>query len=36
VAKEIVTAFLAARFSGGDKYVRRLDKIIKMENRNGR
>ena len=36
VAKEIVKAFLAARFSGGEKYVRRLDKIRKMENRNGR
>jgi ribose 5-phosphate isomerase B len=36
VAKEIVKAFLEARFSGGEKYVRRLDKISKMENRNGR
>ena len=33
VAKEIVTAFLAARFSGQEKYVRRIDKIREMENR---
>lgn len=33
VAKEIVIAFLAARFSGQEKYVRRMDKIREMENR---
>jgi ribose 5-phosphate isomerase B len=35
VAKEIVLAFLAARFSGKEKYKRRLDKIRKMENQGG-
>jgi ribose 5-phosphate isomerase B len=36
VAKEIVIAFLAARFSGQEKYVRRIDKIRGMENRKGK
>lgn len=30
-AKELVTAFLESRFSGGEKYVRRLNKIIALE-----
>src|SRR6478752_5699684 len=34
VAKEIVMAFLAARFSGNEKYQRRIDKIREMEKRN--
>ena len=32
LAKELVKAFLEARFSGGEKYVRRLNKIIALEN----
>jgi ribose 5-phosphate isomerase B len=36
VAKEIVKAFLDARFSGGEKYVRRLDKIRRMESGSGK
>jgi ribose 5-phosphate isomerase B len=31
VAKELVQVFLGSRFSGGDKYVRRLNKIIALE-----
>ena len=31
VAKELVKAFLEARFSGGEKYVRRLNKILELE-----
>jgi len=33
VAKELVMSFLNARFSGHEKYVRRVDKIREMENR---
>ena len=33
VAKEIVISFLNARFSGDEKYVRRVDKIREMESR---
>ena len=32
VARELVTAFLAARFDGGDRYVARLEKVAAMEN----
>jgi ribose 5-phosphate isomerase B len=31
LAAELVTAFLAARFDGGDRYVARLEKVSKME-----
>jgi len=31
VAKELVKVFLDAKFSGGEKYVRRLNKIIALE-----
>ncbi|MBC7828287.1 MAG: RpiB/LacA/LacB family sugar-phosphate isomerase [Chitinophagaceae bacterium] len=31
VAKELVRSFLDAKFSGGEKYVRRLNKIIALE-----
>lgn len=31
VAKELVKGFLDARFSGGEKYVRRLNKILALE-----
>jgi ribose 5-phosphate isomerase B len=31
LASELVRAFLAARFDGGDRYVRRLEKIEEME-----
>ena len=31
VAKELVKGFLDAKFSGGEKYVRRLNKIIALE-----
>jgi ribose 5-phosphate isomerase B len=31
VARELVTAFLAARFDGGDRYVARLEKVEAME-----
>ena len=31
VAKELVHAFLGAKFSGGEKYVRRLNKILALE-----
>jgi ribose 5-phosphate isomerase B len=34
LAAELVTAFLGARFDGGDRYVRRLAKIEEMENAN--
>ena len=34
LAAELVTAFLAARFSGGDRYLRRLAKIKEMEKTN--
>lgn len=33
LAKEIVTAFLSARFSQKERYLRRLDKIIALENK---
>lgn len=35
LAKELVKAFLDAKFSGGEKYVRRLNKIVALE-RGGR
>jgi ribose 5-phosphate isomerase B len=35
VAKELAQTFLAATFSGGEKYVRRLNKIIAVEKTNG-
>ena len=31
LAAELVRAFLAARFDGGERYVRRLEKIEEME-----
>jgi ribose 5-phosphate isomerase B len=31
LASELVRAFLAARFDGGERYVRRLEKIEEME-----
>jgi len=31
VAKELVKVFLESRFGGAEKYMRRLDKIIKLE-----
>jgi ribose 5-phosphate isomerase B len=31
LAAELVRAFLAARFDGGERYVRRLEKIVAME-----
>ena len=31
VARELVQAFLAARFDGGDRYVARLEKVAAME-----
>jgi len=31
VAKELVKVFLESKFSGGEKYVRRLNKIINLE-----
>ena len=31
VARELVIAFLEAKFSGGEKYVRRLNKILALE-----
>jgi ribose 5-phosphate isomerase B len=31
VAAELVSAFLAARFDGGDRYVARLEKVSRME-----
>ena len=31
LASELVRAFLAARFAGGDRYVRRLEKIEELE-----
>jgi ribose 5-phosphate isomerase B len=31
VAKELVKGFLEAKFSGGEKYVRRLNKILELE-----
>ena len=31
LAKEIVKTFLEAKFSGGEKYVRRLNKILELE-----
>jgi len=34
VAKELAQVFLEAKFSGGEKYVRRLDKIVALEKRN--
>lgn len=34
LAKEVVLAFLAARFSQEERHVRRLDKIIKIESEN--
>lgn len=35
VAKELVKVFLESKFSGGEKYVRRLNKIIALEKTNG-
>jgi ribose 5-phosphate isomerase B len=35
IAKELVETFLAAKFSGGEKYIRRLNKIIALEKTNG-
>jgi len=35
VAKELVRVFLEAKFSGGEKYVRRLNKVIALEKTNG-
>ena len=32
VAKELVESFLNAKFSGGEKYARRLDKVAALEN----
>jgi ribose 5-phosphate isomerase B len=32
LAADLVTTFLAARFSGGERYVRRLEKIKELEN----
>jgi ribose 5-phosphate isomerase B len=34
VAKELATAFLTAKFSGGEKYIRRINKIIALEKTN--
>jgi ribose 5-phosphate isomerase B len=34
VAKELATTFLTAEFSGGEKYIRRLNKIIALEKTN--
>ena len=31
VARELVTAFLAARFDGGERYVARLEKVVEIE-----
>jgi RpiB/LacA/LacB family sugar-phosphate isomerase len=31
VIREVVTAFLGARFDGGERYQRRLDKVAKLE-----
>jgi ribose 5-phosphate isomerase B len=31
VMREIIQAFMAARFDGGERYQRRLDKIEKLE-----
>src|ERR671938_1758516 len=31
LARDLVTAFLRARFDGGERYVRRLDKVSEME-----
>jgi ribose 5-phosphate isomerase B len=33
VAKELAKVFLESRFSGGEKYVRRLNKVISLENK---
>ena len=35
VAKELVNVFLEAKFSGGEKYTRRLNKVIALEKTNG-
>jgi ribose 5-phosphate isomerase B len=35
LAAELVRVFLAARFDGGERYVRRLEKIEEMENAHG-
>ncbi|RTL59026.1 MAG: ribose 5-phosphate isomerase B [Sphingobacteriales bacterium] len=35
VAKELVEAFVVAKFSGGEKYVRRLEKISQLEKLGG-
>ena len=35
VAKELVKVFLESKFSGGEKYVRRLNKIIALEKTTG-
>ena len=31
LAKELIATFIEARFNGGDRYVRRLEKIAEME-----
>ena len=31
VIREVVSAFLGARFDGGERYQRRLDKVAKLE-----
>jgi len=33
LAKELVSAFLNARFDGAEKYRRRINKVISMESR---
>jgi ribose 5-phosphate isomerase B len=33
VIREVVRAFLAARFDGGERYQRRLDKVAELEER---
>jgi ribose 5-phosphate isomerase B len=34
LARDLVAAFLAARFDGGERYVKRLQKIEALEERN--
>ncbi len=35
LAREIVPAFIGARFNGGERYRRRLEKVLKIEKENG-
>jgi ribose 5-phosphate isomerase B len=35
LAGEVIRAFLGAKFDGGERYVRRLEKIEEMENAHG-